>query len=47
MATCKACDGKGNDGYHKNEICPICDGTGVVGEFVEKKTFEDKKKVKK
>lgn len=31
---CTACDGKGNDGYHKEELCGVCDGTGEI-EIVE------------
>ena len=47
---CLACDGKGNDGYHKEEDCPVCNGTGEI-EVKEKteavKKEEPKKKVKK
>jgi DnaJ-class molecular chaperone len=27
---CPDCDGKGNDGYHKEEGCITCHGTGEI-----------------
>lgn len=39
---CPACDGKGNDGYHKTENCSVCKGTGKV--IVDDKKKPAKKK---
>ena len=27
---CVACNGKGKDGYHKTEVCNVCNGSGQV-----------------
>jgi len=39
---CPDCDGKGNDGYHKEEGCILCHGTGEI-ESTEKSKDSKKK----
>lgn len=40
---CTLCNGKGNDGYHRDEECPLCDGTGEI----EASAIKPKKQSKK
>jgi len=44
IVKCTACDGKGSDGYHKEEVCPVCGGTGEIKSEVVDKPKSRKKK---